>query len=551
MTGLVVLQDSSTVATRALEMVTPVSAAPMHFAISPDGTMLVFSAYDGGISKLWLRSLENDEAAEPMGGTENALNPFWSADSTSVGWTAGVELKTIAVESGAVQTLSVGITDRATWNSENTLVFPGSDGLWRIASSGGPAEPLLIETPGVPFHPSFLPDGQHFLFYVQGPEGGVFVGRLGDRETRFLVSADSAAAFVRPDTLLFVREGILFAQGFDPDRVEMVGATPDIVATDLITRTGFGISASETGTVVYRKVGAAINSEFVWMDRSGNLGERFTIQNGHDAAALELSADDLTVAYELDAFSDDSTSIWKVGLGRGEQTQVTDSPGIDAQPSWSPDGRRIAFFRLAGKADIFITGSDGSSAAELFLESPERDFMNDWSADGEHLLFHRDSSSIWTVSADGGQSPEVFVDTVANEAYGQFSPDGNWVAYESDDLGRIDIYVRPFPPRPGQGTIVSSDGGGAQVRWGPRGDEIFYVSLDGGLMSAPIQLPSDGGQPVVGTPVELFRAPVGTVQYRGQQYDVSADGERFLMNTLAEPSSYLTVILDFRRGQSQ
>ena len=103
-----------------------------------------------------------------MGGTENALNPFWSADSTSVGWTAGVELKTIAVESGAVQTLSVGITDRATWNSENTLVFPGSDGLWRIASSGGPAEPLLIETPGVPFHPSFLPAGQHFLFYVQG-----------------------------------------------------------------------------------------------------------------------------------------------------------------------------------------------------------------------------------------------------------------------------------------------------------------------------------------------------------------------------------------------
>ena len=479
-----------------VDIATAASPSPLDFAISPDGTKIVFVAYDGGISKLLLRRLNSLGAeAEPLAGTENPRNPFWSADSRHIGFQVDEnKLMRVDIDTGTVQTVAPSNFGHGTWNNDGTILYSLNGMLFRVSDTGTePPTQLALDTPGPATAPHFLPDGDSFLFYVSGSEGGVYRGQLGASETSHVLDADAVAVFVGSNTLLFVREGTLFAQEFDPTEMTLGGtATP--VANGVLTYDFRGVSGSTTGAVVYRSAASVLLSEFLWVSRSGTQGERFVVMTGFDAAALELSPDEREVVFEQTSTVNGTTSIWKLELDRGGiTTPLTASPGVDAQPSWSPDGSQVAFFRVTfDPPNLFVTDSAPGSNIVSVLEGPEEDLLNDWSPDGRYLLFSRqgDRGDLWAFDMNGDEGAFAVVASDAHEYFAQFSPDGHWIAYESDELGERNIYVQPFPG-PGSSTQVSRDGG-AQVRWALDGDELFYISLDGEFMSVPVVLPPEG-----------------------------------------------------------
>ena len=231
--------------------------ANASLAISPDGLKIVFAARAAGQSQLWLRSLDSP-LARPLAGTERASSPFWSPDSRSIGFFADTKLKRMDIDGGSVQTLAsdIPVPLGGAWNSDGTILFANNPGgpIFRISAEGGePAAATRIESPQQRGHPSpqFLPDGRHFLFFVTGsPEArGVYVGQLDGLDTKRLFDADAPAVYAATGHLLFIREGKLLAQAFDPDRLELRG-DPFPIAEHVTG--GTAVSASAAGPIAYR-----------------------------------------------------------------------------------------------------------------------------------------------------------------------------------------------------------------------------------------------------------------------------------------------------------
>ena len=362
-----------------------------------------------------------------------------------------------------------------------------------------------------------------------------------------LLSADGTPTFLPPNKLLYVRQGTLFVQDFDLDRFELTG-DPAEVANDVMTR-GKPVSASTGGAILYRNIAGVNTSQFVWMDREGNRLESFNVTNGTNAANPQLSPDDDRVVFEQTSLTNGAVTLWTLDLTRGGVSQqMTVSPTTDAQPVWSPDGATVAFFRVVEETtDLHVMDVDSSETSQI-EESEANDFPTDWSSDGEWLIFTRqgpEGQSIWARPMNGSEpaEPVQIVNTPnGDDRFARISPDGRWIAYESEREGRLEIYLRAFS---GQGREqVVSRGSGTQVVWSPQGDELFYFSLEGQFMSVPLSFFPDEVLPDPGDPVALFPAPTGTVQFRGQQYDVSEDGQQFLMTTLRESTTHLTLITD-------
>jgi Tol biopolymer transport system component len=253
---------------------------------------------------------------------------------------------------------------------------------------------------------------------------------------------------------------------------------------------------------------------------------------------------------------DANVDIWLLEPGRGLLNRFTTDPTVEAFPIWSPDGRVIVFNSIrAGGNDLYQRPLDGSAPETLLLANSEVKQPSDWSPDGRFVLYRsRDrlgpATGLWALPLAPGSKPFPVVKTTFNNTDGQFSPDGQWIAYQSDESGRVEIYVQPFPGPGGRERI--STNGGAQVRWRHDGKELFYVGLDGRLMAVPVRLMSERRQVEVGTPVPLFATRIGgAVQANGvlrQQYMVSADGQRFLMSTVPETTSNtpITVIVNWK-----
>jgi Tol biopolymer transport system component len=247
-----------------------------------------------------------------------------------------------------------------------------------------------------------------------------------------------------------------------------------------------------------------------------------------------------------------NTDIWLLELGRGLFRRLTFDPAIDIAPVWSPDGRRIAFqSNRAGRFDIYWKLADGTATEELLLATPQTKSPLDWSPDGRFLLYRstdpKNRIDLWALDLVEEQQTVPIVQTSFDERDGQFSPDGKWIAYQSDESGQFEIYVQPFPG-PGSKSQISTDGG-SQVRWRQDGRELFYIGLDDRLMAVPISLDSKAMVVDAATPISLFPTRIGGALQGGdrQQYLVSADGQRFLMNTVVEEAIYpLTVILNWK-----
>jgi len=534
----------------------------LSLAISPDGQRIAFVARSDGRPNVWIHTLDG-RAARPLEGTDDAQDRvFWSPDSGSLGVFAGGKLKRIDLRSGAVQTLAdAPLGAGGAWSRDGVILFAPTRGpLYRVSQGGGTVtEVTRVEGPSIRHvSPQFLPDGRHFLFFSAGdPElRGVYVADLDGRAEprRLLADADAAAVYAASGHLLFPRQGALLAQRFDVDRLTLSGEPWQVTESVGVDQTqgATRLSVSDTGSLVYRGTDVeARQRRLVWHDRSGKELQRLDDRDPVNANHMALSPDGRRLAVSRD-------SIWMFDTARGLLTRFTSQQ--DSIPLWSPDGARLVFQSTRdGVRNLYQRELTGS-VDELLLATPGSKGANDWSPDGRLLLYRdvdpRTGFDLWVLplehegaagsaaSLDGesgrrgalrpveGASSVPIAHTSASETNGQFSPDGQWIAYESDESGRFEIYVQPFG-RQGTRQRVSLDGG-TQARWRSDGTELYFIAPGGLLNAIPLRLSRDEGPSDFGAPVPLFRVRVDAGDPAYPQYIVSRDGERFLVNTIVD-----------------
>jgi Tol biopolymer transport system component len=514
-------------------------------ALSPDGRRLAFVATRDGVPQLWVRSLDALEA-QPLAGTEGAGFPFWSPDSRSVGFFAG-GLKIIDELGREVRTLGrvsggSGFYG-AMWSPDGRIVVGTLQrGLFAISAKGGSPVQLtgfdIAHGEGGQLFPTMLPDGEHFL-YLSVPSDIVWLASLHSQDRTRLISADSQVAYV-PGYLLFLRGQTLLAQPFDAQRLRVTG-NAEAVAERVLTERFYGadFTASSTGVLAYRTGTLSAPTQLTWTDRAGHvLG---TAGSPGRYANLELSPDGTRAAMEVLDTGSYTKNIWVMELGRGVRTQLTFGARNEVFPIWSPDGRWIMFGtdRENGWLQLYQKRADGVGAEERVLTSAEAMVPQHWAPDGRSVVYLRRPSNLDVLALVGARTsrpfdPARFEGTGRYEGYGQVSPDGRWLAYGSNESGRWEIYIQSFPT-PGGGKWLISKDGGISPRWRRDGRELFYYAGDGQLVAVPI---SSDTTLQVGPPVSLFKAdllggPISAIPWRSQ-YDVTADGQRLLLNVPIE-----------------
>ncbi len=550
----------------SLSVLLPDRSALHAAVISPDGSRLVIVAKDTeGRNLLWVRSLDSS-AIRPLNGTENPSFPFWSPDGRFIGYFADGKLKKIDASGGPAQTVCDASSSRGgTWSSDGTILFaPFADGpLYRVPNTGGSATAVTRLDPGrgETSHrwPYFLPDGRHFLFLVASfsasreKEGlGIYSASLDSPEQTFLVQANSRMAYAPPGYLLFVREGNLLAQAFDA-REQRVSGDPFPIAETIQTFAQIYdalFSVSANGILLYQNRTATSIAQLVWVDRGGRkLG---LLGAPIDQSNPQISHDGRRVLLHLTDPQSGNVDLWAYDSSGGIATRLTSGVETDADPVWSPDGRTIAFTsNPQGRADLYLMNSSGEGLPKLVLHSERSKLATDWSPDGKFLLFRSaDAESkleLWAMPISGDRRPVPFIQARYSVSDGRFSPDGRYVAYSSNESGRWEIYVAPFPGSGGNWK-VSTDGG-SEPRWRRDGKELYYLAPDGVLMAAAVRVsPTFDAE----SPKRLFafrrREPVATMDLFS--YDVSPDGQRFLVNTDAGDATTtpLTVALDWAAG---
>jgi serine/threonine protein kinase len=553
---------------------------PQFLTISPDGTKLAFIATDASSrDQLWVRALDS-ETSQMLPGTDNLIQPFWSPDSRFLAFYApDGKLKKVAASGGPVQTITESSSGaNGSWSQDGIILFasavegpregaarPGAT-IRRVSAAGGASTPVttLDESRQETAHywPHFLPDGRHFLYLALSsrPENSaIFVGSLDSPEKKLLLNALSNVVYVPPGYLLFNREGALMTLPFDAQRLELTGeeilVAEGVQFNPVNTRAAFAVSAN--GVLVYRTANTAAASSLTWYDRTGKqLG---TLGEPALQGDLDLSPDGRRVAVNILDQTGRAEDIWIYDVVRGVRERLTFDRADEDTAVWSPDGSRVVFrSNRKGHYDLYLKAADGSGVEEPLLEDIFAKRPGSWSPDGQHLLYNNSGSATGTdlfvlplsgdPSAGSGQGrkPVPFMQTLFAEVAAKFSPDGRWVAYRSDEAGTVEVYVAPFPGPGGKRQV--SNGGGDWPRWRADGTEIFYRAPDNMLMVAAV----NGRGPTfeIGAVKPLFQMrSAGT----GHAYAVTADGQRFLVNTAPEEASAapITVVVNWTAGLSQ
>jgi Tol biopolymer transport system component len=506
-------------------------------AVSPDGLQIAFTARDSsGKASLWVRSL-GSPAPRELAGTEQAAYPFWSPDGRHIGFFAGGKLKKIEVSGGPSLVLCDATDGRGgTWNKDGVILFEPHfhEPLFRVTANGGKAVPVtrFDESRKETTHrfPFFLPDGNHFLYlagsHAVGTESelhAIYMGSLDGKPPRHLVNARSKPLYA-DGHLLFVRQKTLMAQPFDAKSGTLSGEAFPVVG-NVQEDPGFFtavFSVSDNGVLVYQEAGGTVDQhQLTWFDRTGKqlqaAGPKGNLWNPR------LSHDGRRVVFG----QGDPGDLWFEDLSRNVATRLTFDPSDDSSPVWSPDDARIFFMsQRSGAGDIYQKTTSGTGADELVFSSSALKNPTSVSPDGRYLLFDAlNPKTKWDVEVlslpDRKATP--FLHSEFDENQGEFSPDGHWVAYASNESGRYEVYVQPFPG-PGGKWQVSTAGGAVPV-WRRDGKELFYVAPDRKLMAVAVRTGA-AFEPETAGP--LFEARLRNDPTR--HYDASADGQRFLLN---------------------
>jgi Tol biopolymer transport system component len=541
----------------------PRGASPSgRFTLSPDGRRLAIVATDAsGRTMLWVRPLDTP-VAQPLAGTEGASFPFWSPNSGSLGFIADNKLKRVDLSGGPPITLAdatIGAT--GSWNKDNVILFTprGSAPLHRVSATGGtpvPVTTLDVEAGEVQhWYPHFLPDDRHFLYFAVGSKSGgatdargVLVGALDSTGPGKLLTPEGSNAKYAGRHMLFSRAGTLVAQPFNLERLELEGeAVPLVEGVQIAglgaTGTAGAFSVSDTGVLVYQ-TGVVFRSQLAWFDRSG--AELSTVGDRADYGDVMLSPDGSRAAVSVVDPAVGLRDLWIFDLGRGVRSRLTSNPYDDFAPIWSrQDGRRIVFSsRRAGNIHLHQIPVDGGSDSLLWQDDLGK-FASDWSADGKYLVYVAGGgiigrSDLWILPLEGGQKPAPIVETTVVDSHAQFSPDARWLSYMSMETGRMEVYVRSTSG-PGERQQVSTAGGG-WPRWRRDGRELFYLAADDTLTAVAVD--TRGERLTVGAEQRLFKArPRPFARLDAFPYDVTQDGQRFLINTLVDQPSATPITL--------
>jgi len=404
------------------------------------------------------------------------------------------------------------------------------------------------------YWPSFLPGGRAVLFTIVPQSGlenmqvAVLDLRTGQRKT--LIRGASQAAYVETGHLVYASAGTLRAVRFDPVRLEVSGDPVPVVEQVLTKPNGTAeFSVSRTGSLVYVAGTASATTHLTWVDRAGR--PTGTVGPPGPYRNPALSPDGTRVAVERMDPQSRTQDIWLIEVARGVASRFTFDAHNDIYPVWSPDGSRIAFGsdRDGGVFSVYEKPANGATSEVLLLKAPEGAAPYSWAPDGQVLVYRigEGATGLGLLPRSGTQKPHLFEQTPFSQAHAQVSPTGRWIAYFSVESGRGEVYVRSFPT-PGGKYQISKDGG-IRPRWRRDGKELFFNSLDGQLTAVPV-----AGETTleVGTAVPLFRAPLllgGGTGFR-QQYDVTRDGQRFLLNLITDdtPTATITVVLNGTAG---
>jgi eukaryotic-like serine/threonine-protein kinase len=534
---------------------------PAHdIAIAPNGHTLAVVSYHESARKnvVWIYEL-GSQSARYLADTEGATYSFWSPDSRSIGFFADGKLKKVDVSGGPVQTICDAPSGRGgTWNRDGVIVFTPDarqgSGLYRVSASGG--TPIRISDPDVSHGeashrwPMFLPDGTHYLFMVANFSGrkevnAIFVGSLDSQEKRFILQATANAAYAAPGYLLFCRDKDLLAQRFDLQSFEVTGEAATILSDiqyhPQIRRAVFAVS--DKGFLLAQTGSGVALSQPIWFDRKGNeiravgkpdvYGNVFIAPNGKSVAVDKTDM----------ASPNQNSDIWTYDLQREGAKRLTFDPSNHAVPVWSPDAARMVFAsnRLLN-FDLYMKNADGAQQETTIMQQQVDKWPNDWSRDGRYIVYTR-GADLWSMTIPELKT-SLFLKAPSVFRNAQFSPDGKWVAYASNETGKWQIYVTSFPEA--HGTWQISTAGGEQPRWGSDGKELFYLSSDYKMMATPV---STGPNFDSGQPVALFQTtPRQPVSFNDLfVYDVSRDGQRFLINTAVKEAatSPMSVVLNW------
>ena len=531
----------------------PFKAEAVDVAVSPDGKHIAFA---GGASGLWLRSVDAF-TAERLPGTGGALRPFWSADGRSIGFHDNGGLRSVDVDNrqNPVQTVTSGpnMFFASPWNADGVILSPPEStgtGLYQNSLSGGapvPVTKLNASRQEITHrYPQFLPDGRHFIYWVWSAleeYSGIYAGSLDPTEKLPdgpLVRTWREGRYTEPGYLLYLQGPRLVAQRFDAAGLRLTGEPrilPELVARSSRYTGQTMLSVSPGGVLAYQESAPEPGARIVWRDREGkHIRSIDAPPRTRGSYHLSLASDEKRVVVTAD---DENTleDLWVVDLERATYLRLTATHGSSVDSIWAPDGRRVAFrSNRSGVYDLYGKDGSGTGDEELVVKSPHYKVSTDWSPDGRFLVYHeidpKTKHDIWVAPLDGDRKPFPFVKTEFVELGGKLSPvpdsDGHlWMAYNSNETGQYEIYIRPFlpgaPGGPAGARVRVSTGGGVAPQWRKDGRELFYIGNQDGkrsMMAVDVKL---GKSTVAGGPRALFELVPGAINWAPM-----ADGRRFL-----------------------
>jgi eukaryotic-like serine/threonine-protein kinase len=522
-------------------------------ALSSDGTQLAYVAVQGDTQQIYLRAMDNPQP-RPIPGTVGGTNPFFSPNGQWLGFFANQKLKKVSVNGEALVTLAdAGKPHGASWSTQGVIAFSSAQiaPLQQVPEAGGKAQAVTHFDRGEVSHrgPQFLPGGNALLFAAtrgsyNWTNAEVSVQSLETRERRNLVKGAAFPQYAASGHLLYVQAGNLMALPFDVQRLAITGTAVPVVEGILQSRTSgtaqYSVSAS--GSLIYVPGGVlADQRRLVWVDRSGKVQPLDAPVRAY--LFPRIAPDGKRVATTI---AEEATQIWLYDLARETLTRLTFEGDQNYNAVWSPDGKMIAFqSRKEADTEIYWQRVDGSGGLERLATSEIPFVPMSWSPDGQTLAFievNPDTGfDLWVMSVQE-RKPKLFLRTPFNESVPRFSPDGHWLAYMSDESGRNEIYVQPYPG-PGAKLQISIDGG-TEPTWNPSGRELFFRNGDKMMVADIVLQPSlTASKPRLLFEGQFLPSPATT-----PNYDVSRDGQRFLMvkaDAASEAATQINVIFNW------
>lgn len=528
---------------------------PDFAVISPDGQKVAFSATSNGKSMLYVRDLDSAEA-KLLPGSENPLDPFWSPDSKSVAYGSNGKLKRSDLGGGNAQTLcDAARIVGGTWSKDGIIVF-GPDYntlLAQVSAKGGEPQTVNLQSDDIAnerhANPVFMPDGRNFLFRraIGNQTGinikpiGVWLGSLDSPEIKQVLPDDTNVVYTPEGWLVYVRNDSLVAQPFDTGSLTVSGE-PTALITGQKNALGNNrrFSVSDNGILIWQGSWER-DYQLTWFDREGKqtglVGPPAKVNSGQDP---HISPDGKRLLIKRNP----PNTLWVIDLEKGTDFRITSDFG--QIPVWSPDGTKIAYSR---SGSVAIKSSNGLGEAENILSGTVFPFS--WSPDGRFIIFTKRGVKtrldIYTLSMDSERKETLLLNSPYDENSVQISPDGKWLAYAADDTGNYEIYVQSFSPEGKLGSDrkrISSAGANLPV-WRRDGNELFFIDADGQLMAANVK--TGGPEFAFDTPTALFKTRMLSRFGSTHEFDVSLDGQRFVIGTLVgEPTAPPpTVILNW------